>query len=58
MGLDGLRRQLEAFVAVGVSKFVVVPAVAGPGTNWRNELESLAAAVLPMQGEPLTSLAG
>jgi len=58
VGLDGLRRQLEAFVAVGVSKLVVVPATAGPGTSWRKELESLAAAVLPMQGEPLTSLAG
>ena len=50
-GLDGLRRQLEAFVAVGVSKLVVVPAVAGPGRGWRRELETLAAEVLPLQRE-------
>src|SRR5437660_4368546 len=49
VGLDGLRRQLERFVAVGVSKLVVVPAGAGPGFDWRAELESLADVVLPLQ---------
>jgi len=51
LGLDGLRRQLERFVALGMSKLVVVPAVAA-GSDWRSELEALADAVLPLQDPP------
>lgn len=46
-GLDGLRVQLEKFIAVGFSKFVVRP-LAEP-TSWRQELEDLAAAVGHLQ---------
>jgi probable F420-dependent oxidoreductase len=46
-GMDGLRRQLERFIAVGASKFVVVP-TAEPD-DWHDELDELAATVLPLQ---------
>jgi probable F420-dependent oxidoreductase len=46
-GFDGLRRQLERFIAVGASKFVVVP-IAEPD-DWNAELDELAATVLPLQ---------
>jgi probable F420-dependent oxidoreductase len=46
-GIDGLRRQLERFIAVGASKFVVVP-LADPG-DWEAELDELAEAVLPLE---------
>ena len=46
-GIDGLRRQLERFIAVGASKFVVVP-VADPG-DWGEELDELAAELLPLE---------
>ena len=45
--LDALRRQVESFVEVGFSKFVVRP-LARPG-SWRGELEALADAVLDLQ---------
>ena len=47
VGIDGLRAALEAFVAVGFSKFVVRP-IEAPG-SWRSELEALAAGVLDLQ---------
>jgi probable F420-dependent oxidoreductase len=46
-GIDGLRTQLERFIAVGASKFVVVP-LADPG-DWEAELDELAEAVLPLE---------
>lgn len=46
-GLDALRQFLEAFCAVGFSKFVVRP-LARPD-SWRTELEALAAAVGDLQ---------
>jgi probable F420-dependent oxidoreductase len=46
-GMDGLRRQIERFVAVGASKFVVVP-VEEPD-DWASELDALAAEVLPLE---------
>ena len=46
-GYDGLRTLTEKFVAVGASKFVVVPVV--DADDWHGELERLAAAVLPLQ---------
>jgi probable F420-dependent oxidoreductase len=46
-GVDGLRRQLERFIAVGASKFVVVP-LADPD-DWDAELDELAQAVLPLE---------
>ncbi len=46
-GVDGLRRQIERFVAVGASKFVVVPA--GEPADWDTELAELAEAVLPLE---------
>jgi len=42
-GYAALRAQLERFIAVGASKFVVVPAVAP--TDWRTELNALRAQV-------------
>jgi probable F420-dependent oxidoreductase len=42
-GVDGLRRQLERFIAVGASKFVVVP-LADPA-DWDAELDELASEV-------------
>jgi probable F420-dependent oxidoreductase len=47
VGLPALRAQLEAFIAAGVSKFVVRPVVAP--ASWRAELEALAAAVGDLQ---------
>jgi len=47
VGHQALIDALGAFVAVGASKFVVVPA-AEP-TDWTAELEALAATVLPLQ---------
>ena len=46
-GIDGLRRQLERFVAVGASKFVVVP-LADPD-DWGAELGELADEILPLE---------
>ena len=46
-GIDGLRRQLERFVAVGASKFVVVP-LADPD-DWDAELAELADEILPLE---------
>jgi probable F420-dependent oxidoreductase len=49
-GLDGLRAQLERFVAVGASKFVVAP-LAEPESprEWQDLIGRLAAAVLPLE---------
>jgi probable F420-dependent oxidoreductase len=47
IGLDGLRDHIEAFLAVGFSKFIVRPLA--PPEEWRRELEPLAAAVGGMQ---------
>jgi len=47
VGLPALARLLEAFVAVGASKFVVVP-VDEP-EDWHDELGELAAAVKPLE---------
>ncbi len=46
-GIDGLRRQLERFIAVGASKFVVVP-LADPD-DWDAELTELAEEILPLE---------
>ena len=46
-GHAALRRQLEAFIDRGFSKLVAVPA--GDPASWDDELEALAAAVLPLQ---------
>ena len=46
-GVDGLRRQLERFIAVGASKFVVVP-LADPA-DWDAELDELAAEVKSLE---------
>jgi hypothetical protein len=47
VGLDGLRAFIEAFLAVGFSKFIVRPVA--PPDEWRAELEPLAAAVGGLQ---------
>jgi probable F420-dependent oxidoreductase len=47
VGYEALRRMLEAFIAVGFSKFVVRPLT--PPADWVAELESLGAAVLDLQ---------
>jgi probable F420-dependent oxidoreductase len=47
VGLSGLRDHLEAFLAVGFSKFIVRPIA--PPPEWRTELEALAAAVGDLQ---------
>jgi probable F420-dependent oxidoreductase len=47
VGIDGLRRQLERFIAVGASKFVVVP-VEEP-SEWDGELDALADALMPLE---------
>ncbi|HEU4371263.1 MAG TPA: LLM class flavin-dependent oxidoreductase [Methylomirabilota bacterium] len=47
VGLPALRRRIEAFIAVGFSKFVVRPLVAP--ASWRAELESLSAAIGDLQ---------
>ncbi|HEX6423968.1 MAG TPA: TIGR03619 family F420-dependent LLM class oxidoreductase [Acidimicrobiales bacterium] len=46
-GVAGLRAQIERFIAVGASKFVVVP-VDDPD-DWAAELDELAATVLPLE---------
>ncbi|HEX6568443.1 MAG TPA: TIGR03619 family F420-dependent LLM class oxidoreductase [Acidimicrobiales bacterium] len=46
-GIDGLRRQIERFVAVGASKFVVVPL--DDPLDWEAELDDLATALLPLE---------
>ena len=46
-GVDGLRRQVERFIAVGASKFVVVP-LADPA-DWDAELDELAAEVKSLE---------
>ena len=47
IGLDGLRRRLEEMIAVGASKFVVLP-LTEPG-DWKAELASVADAVLDLE---------
>jgi hypothetical protein len=47
VGLDGVRRLLEDFIAVGFSKFVLRP-MAAPA-SWHDELADLAGAVLDLQ---------
>src|SRR5215813_4586129 len=47
VGLPALRKLIEQFIAVGFSKFVVRPVIT-PG-SWREELETLAAAVGDLQ---------
>jgi probable F420-dependent oxidoreductase len=47
VGLDAVRAQLERFIEAGFSKFVLVPAQ--DPRSWDEELEELAAAVLPLQ---------
>jgi probable F420-dependent oxidoreductase len=47
VGLDGLQRLIEAFLAVGYSKFIVRPMA--PPVDWSAELEPLAAAVGGLQ---------
>lgn len=47
IGLPAARETLERFVDVGVSKFVIRPADEPP--SWTDELEDLAAHVLPLQ---------
>jgi hypothetical protein len=42
-----VRKLIEGFIAVGFSKFVLRPVV--PPTSWREELETLAAAVGDLQ---------
>ncbi len=46
-GIAGLRRQVERFVAVGASKFVVVPL--GEPEDWDAELAELAAELKPLE---------
>jgi probable F420-dependent oxidoreductase len=47
VGIDGLRDQMEAFLDVGFSKFVVRPIQ--PPHSWRAELELLADGVIDLQ---------
>ena len=47
VGLPALRRLIERFIDVGVSKFVVRPVA--PPASWRAELEALSAAVGNLQ---------
>jgi probable F420-dependent oxidoreductase len=47
VGVEALRRQLEAFIAVGASKFVVVPAE--EPADWDAELDELASGLLPLE---------
>jgi probable F420-dependent oxidoreductase len=46
-GIDGVRRQIERFVAVGASKFVVVPL--DDPDDWDAELGELAETLLPLE---------
>lgn len=47
VGIPALRDQIEAFIAVGASKFVVV--AAEEPADWEAELDELAALVLPLE---------
>lgn len=47
VGLDGLRRHLEALIAVGASKFVLVPLV--EPADWMTELDAVRDAVFDLQ---------
>jgi len=47
VGLDALRARLEGFIAVGASKFVVLP-LEEP-SDWDAELADVAAALLPLE---------
>ena len=47
VGHAGARDMIEAFVAVGTSKFVLAPVTVPP--SWTDELSALAATVLPLQ---------
>jgi probable F420-dependent oxidoreductase len=47
VGVDGLRRQVERFIAAGASKFVVVPAE--EPSDWDAELGELADALKPLE---------
>ena len=47
VGLPAVRKLIERFIAVGFSKFVLRPVV--PPASWREELETLAAAVGDLQ---------
>lgn len=47
VGIDALRRQIESFIAVGASKFVVVPAE--EPADWDGELAELAGVLLPLE---------
>jgi len=52
VGFDGLRAQLEAMIAVGASKFVVMPLVETPGwdaDDWTKELTAVMDAVGDLQ---------
>jgi probable F420-dependent oxidoreductase len=49
VGLPGLAESIERFVAVGFSKFVVVPMVEPAADAMPDHLADLAAAVLPLQ---------
>jgi hypothetical protein len=46
-GIDGLRRQVERFIAVGASKFVVVPLA--DADDWDAELAELAETLKPLE---------
>jgi probable F420-dependent oxidoreductase len=46
-GIDGLRRQVERFIAVGASKFVVVPLA--DAEDWAAELGELAETLKPLE---------
>jgi probable F420-dependent oxidoreductase len=47
-GADALRDRIEAFIAVGFSKFVLSPL--HEPTSWKRELDALATGVLDLQG--------
>jgi probable F420-dependent oxidoreductase len=48
VGFDALRDRIEGFLAVGFSKFVLIPA--DEPADWEAELATLAKEVLPLQG--------
>jgi probable F420-dependent oxidoreductase len=52
-GHDGLRARIEAFMAVGTSKFVAIP-LSEPA-DWDAELDALATAVLDLQRSTVTA---
>jgi hypothetical protein len=49
LGFSGLRDQIERFIEVGASKFVVVPVDEPAGDRVAEHLADLADAVLPLQ---------